>query len=62
MDKIIYALEQYQGFLHSKFYGMQIAYYMDHMTPAQKKKLTTQWVAYGMSQIPDVSCVHYKYQ
>ena len=62
VDKIIYALEQYQGFLHSKFYGMQIAYYMDHMTPAQKKKLTTQWVAYGMSQIPDVSCVHYKYQ
>lgn len=48
--------------LFSKYFGIQIVYHMMKMTPAQRDKLTTQFVAYGMSQIPDVSCVHGKFQ
>ena len=47
---------------YSKYLGLQLCYYIDHLSLDKKHELTAQLTSYAMSQVPGLSCPHIKIQ
>ena len=56
-------IDNYNGpAFHSSFLGIQLVHYFNKMSKKGQEALLTKFATYAMSQVPDISCVHMKYE